>query len=281
MADFPRTIVEDLSISRMIVGTNWFLGYSHMSAAKDQLIRKLMTRERIADILEVFMQAGVDTLMGVDPASPWLQEAIADAEDRTGHKYITIATPTLNVGEGPEALAENERILDDYAALGSSICMPHQQITDAMIDRRRRVTNMEKYVAMIRQRGMIPGLSTHMPETVLYADETELDVATYIQIYNAAGFLMQIETDWIHRIIQRAVHPVITIKPLAAGRLMPLVGLAFSWATIREKDMVAVGTMTPDEARELIDISLSILENRSPTVELQWARSKESVQKKK
>ena len=81
--------------------------------------------------------------------------------------------------------------------------------------------------------------------------------------------------------IQRAMHPVITIKPLAAGRLMPLVGLAFSWATIRNKDMIAVGSMTPDEARELIDISLSILENRPPTVELQWTRSKESVQKKK
>ena len=197
MADFPRTMVEDLSVSRMIVGTNWFLGYSHMSAAKDQLIRKLMTRERIADILEVFLQGGVDTLMGVDTAAPWLQEAIADAQDRTGRKYITITTPTLNVGDGPEALAENERILDDYAALGSSICMPHQQTTDAMIDRQRRVTNMEKYVDMIRQRGMIAGLSTHMPEIVIYADETELHVATYIQIYNAAGFLMQIETEWV------------------------------------------------------------------------------------
>ncbi len=92
---------------------------------------------------------------------------------------------------------------------------------------------------------------------------------------------MHLETDWVQRIIQEAAHPVMTIKPLAAGRLMPLVGLAFSWATIRDKDMVTVGTMSPDEAREVIEISLSILEKRPITVELQWTRSKQSVQKKK
>jgi hypothetical protein len=41
---------------------------------------------------------------------------------------------------------------------------------------------------------------------------------------NAAGFLMQLEVDWIHRIIWNAKHPVMTIKPMAAGRLLPLVG---------------------------------------------------------
>ena len=46
---------------------------------------------------------------------------------------------------------------------------------------------------------MIPGLSTHMPETPIYADESGLDVDTYISIYNAMGFLMQIEVDWVQR----------------------------------------------------------------------------------
>jgi len=41
--------------------------------------------------------------------------------------------------------------------------------------------------------------------------------------------------------------------------------------------MVCIGTMTPDEAREVIEISLSILERRSPEVELQTTRSKKSV----
>ena len=70
---------------------------------------------------------------------------------------------------------------------------------------------------------------------------------------------------------------MITIKPMAAGRLLPLVGLAFVWSTIREQDMVTVGTMSPDEAREVIDISLSLLEKRQSKIELQKTRSKRTV----
>ena len=147
-----------------------------------------------------------------------------------------------------------------------------------MVDRRTRtIRDLDPITRAIRERGMIPGLSTHMPETPIYADGMGADVATYIQIYNAAGFLMQIEIDWVHRMIWKRAKPVITIKPMASGRLDPLVGLAFAWATLRDRDMVTVGTMTPDEAREVIDISLSLLARRGSDVELQRTRSKASV----
>ena len=41
---------------------------------------------------------------------------------------------------------------------------------------------------MIRDHGMIPGLSAHMPELVVFSDLNGYDVETYIQIYNCAGF---------------------------------------------------------------------------------------------
>jgi hypothetical protein len=277
MQQFPRTQIEHVSVSRLIIGTNWFLGYSHTSEAKDRQIMETMDRRHIADVLDVFFRAGVDTLLGMRPEQK-LVDAVKDAEDRTGRKCITIAIPTLDLAGTPEAEAENARLLDEHAALGVTICMPHQATTDALVDRRtHRIRDMEKYLAMIRERGMVPGLSTHMPETPVYADDTGLDVATYIQIYNAAGFLMQIEVDWVYRMIWERQKPVITIKPLAAGRLMPLVGLAFSWSTLRPCDMVAVGTMTPYEAEEVIELSLSVLERRKADVTLQWTRSKASV----
>jgi hypothetical protein len=124
---------------------------------------------------------------------------------------------------------------------------------------------------------MIPGLSTHMPETIIYADDTKIDIETYIQIYNATGFLMQVETDWVMKIIKNAAKPVMTIKPLAAGRLLPISGLAFVWSTIRYQDMVTIGTTTADEAREVIDISLELMEHRIPEYELQRTRSKSSI----
>ena len=124
---------------------------------------------------------------------------------------------------------------------------------------------------------MIPGLSTHMPEAVIYADRQGADVESYIQLYNAAGFLMQIEPDWVLSVIQQAKKPVMTIKPLAAGRLLPIVGLSFVWSTLRPQDMVTIGTATPAEVQEVINISLDLLQHRSPKTELQITRSKSSL----
>jgi len=278
---FPRTQVEGVSLPRMLAGINWFMGFSHQTAAKDKFLKEYQTRQRIADVLETFVRAGIDAVYGVVDEWPKLLEAIADAQDRTGTKITTIAVPTLRTGETQADADENARILDSHAATGATFCLPHQATTDALVDRAgRRIRNMDAICRMIRQRGMIPGLSTHMPESIVYADETGLDVATYIQLYNAAGFLMQIEVDWVWRSIRSAKHPVMCIKPMAAGRLGPLVGMSFVWATIRPQDMVVVGTLTPDEAKELIELSLALFENRQAGLDLQRTRSKASVERK-
>jgi len=222
------------------------------------------------------MEYGVDAVMA--PLSQHLEDAIRDAEDRSGRRMIRILTPSFNITPGGSRNSEAELILDQTKKLGATFCLPHQCVTDALVDRMYGVIrDIDKYTRMIRERGMIPGLSTHMPESVTYADKTGADVETYIQIYNAAGFLMQVEADWVMRIIRDAHKPVMTIKPLAAGSLLPVVGLAFVWNTIREQDMVTIGTTTPDEAREVIELSLDLLERRLPAYELQKTRSKESL----
>ena len=58
---------------------------------------------------------------------------------------------------------------------------------------------------------------------------------------------------------------------------MPIVGLAYVWSTLRDQDMVTIGTTTPDEAKEVIDISLDLLSRRVPDFELQPTRSKASL----
>jgi hypothetical protein len=76
---------------------------------------------------------------------------------------------------------------------------------------------------------MIPGLSAHMPEVIVYSYLNEYDVQTYIQIFNCAGFLMQVEVEYIHKVIWGAKKPVMTIKPMAAGRLNLLVAYHQIW----------------------------------------------------
>ncbi|MCI0513231.1 hypothetical protein L0128_08475 [candidate division KSB1 bacterium] len=276
MNTFPRTEVSGVSLPRLIIGTNWFLGYSHTSQPKDEFIKSYQTRARLCEILTVFLEAGIDAVLA--PVSPFLESALQDAEQQSGRRIIRILTPHFNILPGGAAENEPAVVFDRCRELGATFCLPHQCITDVILDRlHQEIRGMAQYSQMIRERGMIPGLSTHLPETVMIADKTNADVATYIQLYNALGFLMPIEVDWAMRIISLAKKPVLTIKPLAAGRLIPPVGLAFVWNTLRDQDLVSVGTTTPDEAREVIELSLDFLERRLPANDLQTTRSKKSL----
>ncbi len=276
MNAFPRTTVGGVSLSRLIVGTNWFLGYSHTSLAKDKFIKEYQTREKIAEVIGTFLSYGVDTVMG--PASPLLIEAVRLAEQRAGRKAILVLTPAFSLDPACAAADSPQAAFDFCQQAGATFCLPHQCVTDALIDRRAGlIRDLDVYTRMIRERGMVPGLSTHMPEAVVYADKQNADIETYIQLYNSSGFLMQVEVDWVMKVIQEAKKPVMTIKPLAAGKILPPVGLAFVWATLRDCDMVTIGTTTADEAKESVELSLGFLERRSSGVQLQETRSKRSL----
>jgi len=283
MSEFPRTTVGGVSVSRMLIGTNWFLGYTHCTHAKSVFIeRSVTTRERIADILEVYLQAGVDTIM-CPHTQTVIPDAVQAAQDRTGRELIVVSTPAFTttpqtVAEGFD-LDEVARVLDGELAKGVKICMPHVSTTDKMVDKcARQVRHMEAVCRMIRERGMVPGLSTHTPETVVIVDESGLDCETYIQPFNPMGFLMHVEVDWVARLIREAAKPVMAIKTMAAGQVRPFQAMTFVWNAIRDCDMVTVGTVAPEEAAELIELSLGILERRGANVELQRTRSKATLE---
>lgn len=277
---FPRTDVSGVSLSRMIIGTNWILGYSHTSPAADSMIRrKNDTAETITGMLEVFLRAGVDTIMG-----PFINQKLVDAvkmaEDCTGKGMIIIDTPIINVDDSAAARREAEEALSYSKALGATFCLLHHSCAEQLVNKNKKtIDRLPDYLKMIRDHGMIPGLSCHMPELVIYSDLNEYDVETYIQIYNCMGFLMQVEVEYIHKVIWSAKKPVMTIKPMAAGRVSPFVGLTFAWHTIRPCDMVTVGCLTPEEAAEDLEISWAALEGRPPELEGRSSPNKTEIMK--
>ena len=280
MSDFPRTEVGGVSVSRLVAGSNWWLGYAHQTRSKAQWIKGYQTRESVADMLEVFLREGINvTISPILRDSTLISEAMDEARQRTGEKLHWICTPSFEVTEEGPDWDDAAGWLDAAAEAGADFCWPHACVTDRLYDGlTRSIRHMDRLCAMIRERGMIPGLSTHLPEVIPTADRTGLDVASYVCIYNSAGFLMPYEIDWVGSIIRNARQPVTTIKPMAAGRVMPYVGLPFVWSTIRPQDLVTVGTLTPDEAREVIEISRGCLEGRPAERELQVTRSKKSLQ---
>lgn len=130
---------------------------------------------------------------------------------------------------------------------------------------RRQITRLNDYTDMIRQEGVIPGLSAHMSEQITYSGDNSYDVETCIHIYSSQGFLMQVDVETMVRIINNA-KTVMTIKSMAAGRVTLCVGMNSVWNTIRDFDMVTVGCTHADEAAEDIEISLAAIEHRYPNI---------------
>lgn len=265
---FPRTTVAGVSLSRMIIGTNWLAGWSHRSPAADNMIRQThATHESIDPILEAFMKNGIDTIMGPFSNTAHVYRSVLETQERLGQKLILIDTPAINVNDSPVARQEALRVIRKSRELGATFCLLHHSSVEQLVNKNTEtIDRLDDYTKMIRDEGLIPGLSAHMPELVVYSDENEYDVETYIQIYNCLGFLMQVEIETIAGIINKAKKPVMTIKPMAAGRCTPFVGLNFSWATIRDCDMVTVGCMREEEVYEDIEISRAALERRHPDI---------------
>ena len=269
MQEFPRTTVGGVSLSRMLIGTNWLLGWSHTSASADaQIKRRYDSAQAFKPVLEAYLRHGVDSIMAPFGASPELMEAIRDTEQKMGREILLIDTPTLNVDDNPQARREAEQTVKESARRGAKFCLLHHSCAEQLVDKNKGVIRrLDDYTKMIRDAGMIPGLSAHMPELIVYSDANGYDVETYIQIFNCMGFLMQVEIETVASIIQNAKKPVMTIKSMAAGRCSPYVGLTFSWNAIRERDMVTVGAFSPQEVEEDVEISLAAIEHRFPDLE--------------
>lgn len=266
----PTTNIDGYEIGRLVIGTNWFLGYSHMSAAKSKWIQRYQDAEKIANVLEVCSAGGMNAL--VAPVSEMMTEALRIHEDRTGRHIIQILTPG---GATTEELMEG---IDEAADLGAEFCLPHTSWTDARLNpAANEITDYERVAEYIRDKGMSPGLSTHRPESIVVGDKAGYDIATYIQPLNPAGFLCAVETDWAAGIINRTEKPVICIKPLAAGRVNPPTGLGFAFANIKPIDVVCIGLLCEEEAEEDLEITRQILERQRAAVELQYTRSKASL----
>jgi hypothetical protein len=265
---FPRTQVAGLSLSRMIIGTNWLMGWSHTSPAADQLIKdRHRTKEDMFPVLKAFLDHGVDTLMGCVSQYPLMADAVKYAEDKTGKKIHVIDTPFLNMKNTAEARKETNDVIKKARELGCEICLLHHSSVEQLVNKcEEKIERLDDYTSMIRDQGMIPGLSAHMPELIVYSDRNGYDVETYIQIYNPMGFMMQVEIETVANIIHNAKKPVMTIKPMAAGRCTPFVGFNFVWNTIRDCDMVTVGCMTAQEAYEDIEFSMAAIEHRFPDI---------------
>lgn len=263
---FPRTEVGGISLPRMIMGINWLFGYSHTGSAADAGIKeKYQTPKDFFPVLKAYMDRGIDAILGPFSRHALGLAAVKYAEDKLGKKITIIDTPAINVDDTAAGRQEARKAIHKSAQTGADFSLIFHSCVEELVNKNlQQIPRLPDYLYMIREEGMHPGLSAHMPELITYSDANEYDVETYIQIFNCMGFLMQVEVEAVAKIIHEAKKPVMTIKSMAAGRCTPYVGLTFNWNAIRPCDMIVLGAGSALEVEEDVEISLAALEHRFP-----------------
>ena len=276
---FPRTMVAGVSLPRMLIGTNWISGWSHKGHAADEFIKEThSTADKTLPLIKAFLSYGIDAIMGSFSTHLPAMERIKEIQDKIGRKLILIDTPNLNMDDNAGARKEAEAVFKTSAEIGSTFCLLHHASCEQLVNKNKKTMDrLPDYTKMIRDAGLIPGLSAHMPEIIQYTDLNGYDVETYIQIFNCLGFLMQIEIESVIKIIHEAKKPVMTIKPMAAGRTTAYVGLTFNWNVIRQQDMITLGCIDEREVHEDVEISMAALEHRLPDIQGRSSPAKQSI----
>ena len=101
---FPRTKIGNLSVSRMIMGTNNIVGGSHRTKARDTHIQEINNnKEAVAEIVQTYLSYGVDTIIGGISGKDYMLDGVRLAEERTGQKVHIVQLTNIDVTDSDEA----------------------------------------------------------------------------------------------------------------------------------------------------------------------------------
>ncbi|MCX7643534.1 MAG: hypothetical protein N2116_06990, partial [Armatimonadetes bacterium] len=240
---FPSVSVSGVTLPRLIIGTNSLLGWSHTSLGRDRWIRQFYTPERISDVFVKCLEFGLTAVFG--PCYQPLLQALEITEKRTGIRLTFIGT---TLGD-PAAIREQIRQLKDA---GAKFCLLHGGWADSFPIENGRIKDFDRFFAMVREAGMIPGTSCHKADRLQMIVKGGYDCEVVAVPVNKIGFYMHPSREAVLQVLNECTKPVIAIKPLASGRFDE--NRIEDWLrwTFSVKGVVAaaVGFMNAEEAEE-------------------------------
>jgi hypothetical protein len=235
----PHIRLGSLEISRMILGSNPFWGYSHKNSQLDREMREFHTDERIVAILDEAAACGV-TAVASPPEPRWI-ELWTKYKKEGGKLAHWISQCHLDPGKIPGEIERSGGIASAMFIQGHRV---EQQFDAGKWD------VLTAWLEQIRKFNVPAGLASHYPEVHLEAEKRGLPADFYYQcFYNVtkSGEWAEGERTQAVKTVQAIEKkPVIAYKILAAGRLAPEAGFEFALKNIRPKDGVCVGIFIRD-----------------------------------
>jgi len=241
--------IGGVKVSRFIIGSNPFSGFSHQGVDRDEEMMRYYTARRIVDTLHEAQSLGINTVIA-----------------RTDHHVMRTLLEFFNEGGRLQWFAQTcpevgsqEMCIDRAVKLGAQAVHIHGGWMD-WLWLNGRIGEVKPLIERIRGEGLLAAVAGHRHEVIEWArDNLELDyfmTSYYNPIPRDKNPLhvsgLEEIYDHEHRrvmtgLVQTLPSPAIHYKVLAAGRNDPATALRFCASCLRENDAVCAGVYTGDK----------------------------------
>lgn len=273
-ATLPKVKFGKHEITRLIVGSNPFYGYSHFNRILDQCMREWYTQDRKMEVLHACERQGIGTWQ-----VHYNDQPMADFRryrDEGGKMQLILLADF--------DLMKNPKLLPEAAKSGPLGIAHHGNRTDEAF-REGRKQAVRDYLKMVRDTGVMVGLSTHNPAVIDTVESEDWDIDYYQAcLYRVsrsrdearAEFreaplgetFMENDPERMCKMIRQTRKPCLAFKVFGAGRTInsPAVverSFRFAFEHIKPGDAVIVG-MFPrysDEIQENTGVVRRILQS--------------------
>lgn len=259
---------KDVSVSRFILGSNPFSGFSHQSIAMDWAMRHYFTTSRIKETLREAEALGVNTLIARTDFH--VMRTLMEYRDEGGTlQWFAQTCPEVG---------SHETCIQRAFSYGAKACHIHGGVMDHLFAQ-GKLEEIPPALELIRENGLLAGIAAHNPQVIAWAEEN-LDLDYYLCCYynpsprihkadHVAGiteYYLEEDRQAMTNLIPTLSKPVVHYKIMAAGRNDPRDAFAFAAKKMRSNDAVCVGIYQEDkpgilkEDVELLEKSLVAIE---------------------
>jgi hypothetical protein len=247
----PRVKFGKTEITRLIIGSNPFYGFSHFNRILDQTMREWYTQDRRMEVLRACESHGINTWqVHYDPQLP---EDFKRYRAEGGKMHmILLASPDL---------VKKPALLPEAAKLGPLGIAHHGNMTDDMF-RAGEKGKVRDYLKAVRDVGVMVGLSTHNPAVVDTVESEGWDLDYYQTCFYRVTrtaeearaeykeaplgeIYMEKDPERMCKMIRQTKKPCLAFKLFGAGRTVRPgqveAAFRFAFSNIKPTDPVMVG----------------------------------------
>jgi hypothetical protein len=248
------TTIGGLRVSRLLLGSNPFSGFSHQGLARDEQMIHHYSSARIKATLAEAERLGITGL--VARTDFHVMRLLLEYRDEGG-RIQWLAQTCPEVGDSLTCVRR--------AARGGAVaCHVHGGVMDHLVAHGRG-DEVKSAIDLARSLGLKAGIAGHTTAVFEWAESVRLDVDYYMCCYynptsrtddpeHVHGALEEYREEdrrAMTALIQELSRPVIHYKVLAAGRNDPEEAFARCAASMRSRDLACVGVFTGDDPRML------------------------------